>query len=81
MAELIRDLTEDVALRHTCSPPTRPVLGGLHKLPDAKPGTMWRCYSCGVLWRAYVDRGPPSLFGFWWKRAGWWLRWRNRRTP
>jgi hypothetical protein len=61
---------------HEC---TLPEHGGL-------TGDLWRCSSCGRLWRVLggcedctLDR--PCFVGLGWTPATRWQRWRNRRRP
>jgi hypothetical protein len=61
---------------HECAQPEH---GGME-------GDLWRCGSCGRLWRVVgacsaCESDDPCMVGLTWAEASWWQRWRNRRRP
>jgi hypothetical protein len=61
---------------HTCKPP-----GSVHNYgghPAGSRGDLWRCDTCGTLWRIGYDR---DITGLTWLHATVWQRIRYRRKP
>lgn len=40
-------------------------------------GALWRCDTCGHLWRIYRSFGGGGMS---WASADWWLRWLHRNA-